>query len=336
MSKSEKPRAAKAQKRSRIRTEAFGVLGFGHWDLIGIWDLGFGHFFFTRFLRGLLVCFAAALLLNIAGCRRQAAPTTQSVAAPTLASLVPSATDLVIGMGARDRLVAVSNYEPRAAGVGALPRAGDYDTVDWELLASLRPTVMCTAISADRQPQGFKDRARSLHIQIIDEKIDRLVDIDTAIDRLGSALKIEPLAKRAKSEMHARLDAVRHRVAGSKPVNALIVVDSDGAALAGPHTYLDDLLHLAGGMNAAANLAAYPQIDRETLLQLNPEVIIQLLPDATPQEKQKAAQVWKQLPELRAVAAKRVYPIYDDYALLPGWHVTDLAEKFAECLHPRK
>ncbi len=275
------------------------------------------------------------LLSLIVGCNKQPDKVPTTTATPTIASLVPSATDLVIGMGAKDRLVAVCTFDSARSDVGSLPKAGDYKTIDWELLASLKPTVMCTAISADRQPQGFKDRAAALNIQVIDEKVDRLADVDTAIDRLGSALKIPDLAETAKAKMHARLDAVRARAAGQPPVEVLVFVDPAGNMLAGPNTYLDDILTLAGGTNAAAGLAPYPQIDRETLLRLNPQVIIQLITSSAPQDRAKAAEVWKQYPQLRAVAAGRVYPIYDQYALLPGWHVTNLAEEIAECLHPR-
>ncbi len=277
----------------------------------------------------------SVLLFQPAGCRKQSTPAATAPATPpTLASLVPAATDLVIGMGARDRLVAVSTYDAPRSDVGGLPKAGDYNTVDWELLASLHPSVMCTAISADLQPKGFKDRADALRIKLIDVNVGRLADIDTAIDRLGAALQVEAKSTDTKNRMHARLEAVRRRVGGLPPVSVLVFIDSAAANVAGPANYLDDLLQLAGGTNAAAGLSSYAQIDREQLIRLNPGVIIQLLPMASPQEKQKASEVWKQLPRLTAVAGGRVYPIYDEYALLPGWHVTDLAEKFAECLHP--
>jgi iron complex transport system substrate-binding protein len=105
--------------------------------------------------------------------------------------------------------------------------------------------------------------------------------------------------------------------------------------VAGPGTYLDDLLRLAGGVNAAERLSnPWPQVDREMLLSLKPDVIIELLPGASEQVKQQAAQTWKNLPQIPAVAAGRVYTVDAWYALLPGWHVTDLAEQFSQWLHP--
>src|SRR5436190_13835584 len=60
-----------------------------------------------------------------------------------IASLSPAATEILIGVGVKDQLVAVSNWESSAS-VTSLPRGGDYQTTDWETLARLRPVVMVT------------------------------------------------------------------------------------------------------------------------------------------------------------------------------------------------
>jgi iron complex transport system substrate-binding protein len=249
--------------------------------------------------------------------------------------MVPAATDLIVGMGARDRLVAVSSYDKNRPDVGQLPKAGDYETIDWELLASLHPSILITEIATDRQSPGFSAKCAELNITPVNVTIETLPDIFSALDTLGQALKQPQLAQAAAATMHHRLDAVRLAAINQPPIPTLLVIDRNAQAVAGPGTYLDDLLKIAGGTNAAASLQQHwPQIDREMLLSLKPQVIIELLPDASPQEQQQAAAVWKQYPQIPAVAAGRVYPIYNGYALLPGWHVTDLAEQFSKCLHP--
>ena len=259
------------------------------------------------------------------------APATRP-SVPTIASTVPAATDLIIGMGARDQLVAVSSYDRGRPEASSLPAVGDYQSVDWELLATLRPTVLVTFSSPDREPAGFRDRAVGLDIRLLNVQLNRLADLDPALDQLGAALVRPDLATAAKRTLHERLDAVTRGVAGQPPVSTLIVYGPDGTSIAGPGTYLDDLLQKAGGTNAAAPLGKpWPTVDRETLLSLHPDVVLQLLPDAKPQELARAAATWKQLP---TVAPGRVYPITDPYAEQPGWHLPEVAERFARCLHP--
>jgi iron complex transport system substrate-binding protein len=287
--------------------------------------------------RGLRTIAAIAILaLLFLGCDKNSSPPpTTSTSPKTVASLVPAATDLILGMGARDRLLAVSTYDSQRPDVANLPRVGDYQTVDWEQIQSLHPSFMVIQIRKDRLPAGFKERADALNIELVDIGIDRLNDVFTAVDTLGEKLGMQDQAKTASQQMHARLDAVSAGVAGSKPVSTLLVLDESGTAVVGPDTYLDSILQLAGGVNAAASLGQrYPEIDREMLIHLKPDVIIQLLPDASQQVKDQAAATWARLPQIPAVAAGRVYTIDSWYALLPGWHVTDLAEQFAKCLHP--
>jgi ABC-type Fe3+-hydroxamate transport system substrate-binding protein len=289
--------------------------GFRHSSFIR--EFGFRHF-------------PLLFVLAFSNCNQPAPPpATQPIT--TIASTVPAATDLLVGMGAQSHLVAVSSYDD----VDHLPKAGDYQTIDWELLASLHPSVLITQMKPELQSAGFKARAAGLHITPVNVQIENLDDIFNAIDVLGNALKDTAMSAAAKHQMHDRLAGVRNRVAGEKAVRTLIVTGGTPDFIAAPGGYLDDLLNIAGGVNAApASSQHWPSIDREKLLSLQPDAIIQLMPGASSQEKQQAAGIWKQYPQIPAVAAGRVYPINADYALKPGWHVTDLAEQFSRCLHP--
>jgi ABC-type hemin transport system substrate-binding protein len=74
--------------------------------------------------------FAAALLTCIHGCEQRAATTTTHTR-PTVASLSPAGTDILVAIGAQDHLVAVSHYDTGKPAVSKLPGVGDYLTVDW-------------------------------------------------------------------------------------------------------------------------------------------------------------------------------------------------------------
>src|SRR5687768_1303379 len=107
---------------------------------------------------------------------------------PTVASLSPAATDLLVGMGAADHLVAVSNYDPEREPIGGLPRVGDYRTQDWEKLAAVRPRKMIIQLHPDRTPAGLRDRAKGLGIELVNVQIDDLDDVFEAIPLLAAAV----------------------------------------------------------------------------------------------------------------------------------------------------
>jgi iron complex transport system substrate-binding protein len=268
------------------------------------------------------------------GCDRPPAPVTGK--SPRIASLVPAATDLIVGMGAGEHLVAVSNQEVDRAEIRQLPRVGDYQTIDWEKLAQLRPDVMIVFMSADRIPPGVQQRADQLHIRLVNIKTERLADILKTIDFLGELTGESAKATELAANLRGKLDAVAKRVVGMEKIPTLIIRDEDGFPLIAGDTFVDDLLTIAGGKNVAGGFnMRYPSVDRERVMELAPRAVIQLMPAAPPQVVVRAKGIWQQLPDLPAVKDGRVYVLTDWYVLQPGSHVGDLAEQFAEKLHPK-
>ncbi|HEX4123291.1 MAG TPA: helical backbone metal receptor [Tepidisphaeraceae bacterium] len=268
------------------------------------------------------------------GCGSRNASPAPANSPPRIASLVPAATDLLLAIGAGDRLVAVSNYDTTPA-TSTLPRVGDYQTTDWEKISTLHPTVILTEFGPGRTPPGFTERCVELGIRQLNLHFYRLEDTFTAIGQLGAAAGMPDRAAAAATKLHEQLDAIHRRVAGQPPVPALIVTGEGTLGIAGGGTYLNDLLTLAGGKNVAASLGQpWPTIDRERLAALAPRVIFQLLPGADSRQIATANQTWATFPDLPAVRDHRVVIITDWYAELPGYEVGDLAEKFAEALYP--
>lgn len=281
-----------------------------------------------------------ALLLSAGSCDRNKSTSTPAPARTAdhkikIASLVPAATDLIVGMGAADHLVAVSNWDTDRPEIKQLPRVGDYQTTDWERLAELRPDVMLVFMSVDRMPAGMKERADQLGIRVVNIQTEKLADIFDAIDRLGQIMQEPDRAHALSTKIHSQLDAVSRRIAGQPAIPTMLARDEAGYALIAGDTFADELLTISGGKNVAADFKTrYPNVDRERVIELAPQAIIQLMPGATPQVIQQAQANWQSLPDLPAVKNKRVYIFNDWYVLQPGSHIGDIAEQMARVLHP--
>jgi hypothetical protein len=103
----------------------------------------------------------------------------------------------------------------------------------------------------------------------------------------------------------------------------------------GGDNFMNDLLTIAGGENVLPDGSeSYPAIDREQLIALKPEAVLNLLPGASPQSQQKAQAFWAAAPSVPAIQNGRVYYLTEDYLLWPGMNVGNVAERFAEKLHP--
>lgn len=272
------------------------------------------------------------LLLPTTGCRDTTPPRRNDRA---VASLSPAATDLLVGMGLADRLVAVSNFDADEVARGR-PRVGDYQNVDWEKLAELRPAVMIMQGSTQRMPAGLSERSAELGIRLVVLQIDRLDDIPRAITRLGEALDERSAATAAVERFNDILASARQRASDRKPVRTLLALDETARFVAGPGTFLDDVLQVAGGINVLESSSiGYPTIDRERLATLAPDVVVQILPGASETVLAQARATWSSVPGLPAVRDGRVYIITEPWAMLPGYRQAELATRLAELLHPR-
>lgn len=254
-----------------------------------------------------------------------------------IASVTPAGTDLVIGIGAGDRLVGVSNFDEDREGTTGKPRIGDYQNINWEKLGALGANVLLLQYGQDRVPVYIQQKCADMGIRIVNLKLDTIDEIDRGMLMLGEAIGRPEQGRGAVATLQARLDAVRARVAGRPRVRALIVTNDGSFALGGPGEFLDEILRIAGGKNAAESLGKpYPEVDREMIMSMAPDVVIRLVPDGDkkPQVVRQGDRIWDTLTDLPAVKNHRVYVLTEWYGELPSFRIGDLAEKFADVLHP--
>ena len=242
---------------------------------------------------------------------------------------------MIIGMGARDHLVAVSNWDAERPDITGLPRVGDYRNVDWEKLATIRPDVMIVQWRPDKMPPGVVERAAELNIHLLNLRIVYLDELFTALKDLGDAIGEPQKAADAAADLRRQLDAVRATVAGKPKVRTLISQTESPLSTVGGGNFMNDLLTIAGGQNVIeGGENSFPDIDVERLAALNPDVVIHLLPGESPQVVERAKSFWSSHPELSAVKNGRVYVETDSYLLVPGPLVGRIAQRFATLLHP--
>lgn len=215
---------------------------------------------------------AAALLLLAACSGPDSAPPPGKNAQPArrLVTLAPNLTEIVVAIGAGDRLVGTddfSNYPPPVAG---LRKVGGL-TPSIEAIVALEPDLVVAAESANAP--ALQRSLENVGIPLMSVRADRLDDVPAAMKRLGTALGVEAAASRAAGALRDGVESQR-RVRSVKP-RVLVVVWPDPLYVAGRNTYADDLLLVAGAENAVApDVSGWPQYSLEAVVASNPDVIV--------------------------------------------------------------
>lgn len=292
----------------------------------------------TAVLSGALLLVVAALLAS-GGCNvGPVVPASQGKPARII-SLTPSTTEILHGVGAFDRVVAVSDYCSYPPEAASLPRVGGWNNPNMEQIASLRPDLV---IFSDAQAQFVKDKVEAAGIKTLSVPSQTLEDAYTAITLVGRATGDEAAAERLREQTRASVETVRLATERLPRLRVLCVVDRVPGTLrdlytAGGDSFIAQLIRVAGGEPISPpTREGWGKMQKEAIVALDPDVVLDLMmhKEAAGGYGEDTLAVWRELPSLRAVREGRIHPVRDETVLHPSQLVGESARKFARLIHP--
>lgn len=268
-----------------------------------------------------MVVLLAALLAGWVACGRgPSGETAENGDGPRIVSLVPFATLALVEFGLAERIVGVGEHDPAADArlARGLPRVGSFLDVDHERLAALKPSaVIAPAGTSLRLPAGA-EAVELPHPRSVAEAADLLRELG----RLGAPVAAAKAADRLEAES-AAASPPGEGPPGERP-QVLMAFGTSPLWASGPGTVNDDVLAMAGGVNALAD-AAVPALtlDEEALRALAPEVVLLLLPGLREAEARLARdELGGRLP------SARVEVLTEPFVLLPGPNLAETIRLF--------
>lgn len=289
--------------------------------------------------------FVVLLIALLAGCRpapaaappasiqlTDAAGATVVLPAPArrIVALVPSATETIVALGARDRLVGRTRYD-RDPALAALPDVGGGLDPNIESIAALTPDLVI--LQGGNRRSDLRERLAALRIPTLAIALDDTTDAFASIALLGQALALDTAATRVSNTIRADFRAVAASVEGRTRPRVFYVVFNDPPMTAGPNTFIGQLLTLAGGENLFADTPTdWPTIAMEELVRRAPDRII--LPTGELREaslaKLRTQPGWR---ALAAVRDGRVALVDGDLANRPGARMGLAARALRDAIH---
>lgn len=254
-----------------------------------------------------------------------------ALAAPParVVSMLPSHTESVCALQACDLLVGLDRHSD-LAGLGDLPRLGDAFAPDLEAIVALEPDLVLvdeySGLHAPLEVLGVTVYAGSP--QTVDETYAYLAD-------LGRLLGRETEAAVLLGRLRGELVAFAALLEGAERPTVFVELDATPYS-AGPGSYLDELLALAGGANVVpASLGPFPQVDPEFVVLADPDVVLLLdAPFGVTAQDVARRPGWE---GLRAVTSGRVVELSDDEVdalSRPGPRLGEAVRLLVRLLHP--
>lgn len=225
-----------------------------------------------------------------------------------IVSLAPGTTAMLYAAGAGQCLVGTIAHSKEPSAAEEIPVVGDAETLDFENLLALRPTVVVVAVDVVQRVRI--DRIRALDIPVYEVHVTSLGQMPTSIRGLGALTATQAAANREAGRLDEQLAAIARRYRGRAPVRVLYQIwDQPIYTIGGKHV-INDALTLCGASNIFADLStAAPAVTREAAVLRNPDLILVSAPPASADEWRAA---WARFPMLNAVRNGRVLAFTDE------------------------
>jgi iron complex transport system substrate-binding protein len=279
-----------------------------------------------------------------------------------IASLVPSATEMLFALGLGENVVGVTHECDFPDAASALPQltatvlpegleAGEIDaavkaivgegralySLDEERLAELAPDLIVTQAVCEVCAVSFDDvvevAARlPAPPRVLQQDPSTLGEVLDDVTRLGEAAGIVPRAHELRGELEARLAAVAAAVASAGRPRTVALEWLDPPFVGGH--WIPEMIALAGGVDVAGPAGAKsPEVEWEALEALDPDLVV-VMPCGWYVE-QSRAQALAHWDRIEALGAARVFAVdaASTYSR-PGPRLIDGVELLAHLLHP--
>jgi iron complex transport system substrate-binding protein len=217
---------------------------------------------------------ATGVLLAAAGCHAPAHPggAAQADAPPRIVSLHDVTTEILVALGATDRLVGAGRPVQVPPEVGAalaqVPRVGDTESI-----VASRPTLVLGTSVVAREAPALVTYLRDVGIEVVLLDPRDLDDVYDGVLEVARRAKVPEAGARVVARLRARVGAAA--AVAPEPVRVFVYDCCDPPFTAARRTVLSDLIARAGGRNIFTDLdASWTRVSWEDVIAQKPQLVV--------------------------------------------------------------
>ncbi len=250
-----------------------------------------------------LLCFVGLAQAEVRVVDSTGATLTLDQPAQRIVSLTPHLTELIFAVGAGAQLVGTVDYSDYPPAALKIPRVGAYNSISFEAIVNLSPDL----VLAWRSGNGGEmiARLRALGLRVYVDEPDSLAAIGESLGKLGQLAGTETGAERAMVAYQYKLLELRRLYSQQQPLSVFYQIWDDPLLTINGEHLISKVIELCGGSNVFASaVPLVPKLSVESVLALNPQVIV-----ASGEEEQRREWLkdWQAWPMLDAVKSGRLY-----------------------------
>ena len=293
---------------------------------------------------GIFVVLLSLLTSMVAGCQPTFQPGTFvddsgrevniDKAPQRIVSHVPGITEILFALGLEEKVVGVSDLCDYPEAARLKEKVGGFWKPSMEKIVELDPDLVFT-MGSDEPLMVQLDELEITYIVLQPKDMDGVL---RDFELTGKVTGTEKRAEELIEDMQRRISYVSERVKDAprpKIFYILEATDLNNPWTAGPGSFIDSLITIAGGENIGAKaLAPWIQFSIEEVVASDPQIIIMPAKHGTaftPPEALKEHPIWQ---GTTAVKQDRIFIIDDDFVSRYGPRIVLGLEEMARIIHP--
>ena len=265
---------------------------------------------------------------------RSGNPITLPDQVDAIISMAPSATQTLLDLGMKDKLIAVDTYSAVYFGLEDLPTF-DMMEPDTEQMAVLgADLIFTTGMSASGGADPFKP-LRDIGVCVAD--IPSASGIDTMLEDtrfIAACVGAEETCEDLIAQFQKELDQLSGIGAGIQDKKRVVVEIACAPDIytAGSGTFMQEMLTVIGAENIFADQEGFVAVTEESVIALNPDVILTMVDYVDdPVAEILGRTGWE---HVTAVSSGDVYLVNTNAVSLPNLHVIDGMKQMAKMIYP--
>ncbi len=256
-----------------------------------------------------------------------------------IVSLAPSITESLYAFGRIDRVVGVTRYCDYPPEALTKIKIGGYYDPNYEAIIALEPDLIIMLAEHETPRQHLA--GLGYNIVVVNHK--SISGILRSIETVGEACGASDKAKTIADDIRARMERIREKTEGLPSPRVMVSIGRNMGSgtlkdvyISGKEGFYDEMIEIIGGVNAYSGGVAFPVVSSEGIVTMNPEVIIDMVPDLEENgwNPEMIMKEWEALPQVDAVKNRRVYVFGEDYVAVPGPRFIAIMEKMARVMYP--
>jgi len=254
-----------------------------------------------------------------------------------IVSFSPAITEMIYILGLDKYLIGVTKYCDFPADAVNKQKIGGYYDPNLEAVVHLNPDYVLLGT----EHVSFVEKFKSIGVRSVVLDNSSPEKIMESILKIGKFFAREKAALETNKEIRKKINSLKRLTRELKKQKVMLVFGEDMAGeiksklfAVGNDFFYTPIIELAGGENILKNTkTCYPLLTHESIINLDPDVIIELVQEKDMASGRKVLKKWRKLNMVRAVRENKVYALQADYIMIPGPRFVKIAEDLFNLFH---